>query len=80
MRQARDKLLFQQSDIHPCIYKRFCDDLVLEQPGDDFLVCGLSSDWECLEKAEIVSLRPEHQKEIHFLKRRISVNDFGVAC
>ena len=33
-------MLFQQNDINPCIYKRFCDDLDLEQHGDDFLVCG----------------------------------------
>ena len=30
-----------------------------------------------VKKAEIVSLRPEHQKETHLLKRRISVDDFG---
>ena len=24
-----------------------------------------------------MSLKPEHQKEFHFLKRRISVDDFG---
>ena len=36
-------MLIQQKDINPCIYKRFCDDLDLEQHGDDFLVCGLTS-------------------------------------
>ena len=30
-----------------------------------------------VKKAEIVSLKPEHQNEIHFLKRRISVDNFG---
>ena len=30
-----------------------------------------------VKKAEIVSLKPEHQNEIHFLKHRISVDDFG---
>ena len=80
-------MLFQQSDINPCIYKRFCDNLDLEQHGDDFLVCGLTCILELLadefknhvlvKKAEIVSLRPELQKETHFLKRRISVDDFG---
>ena len=30
-----------------------------------------------VKKAEIVSRKPEHQNEIHFLKRRISVDDFG---
>ena len=30
------KMLFQNNDINPCIYKRFCDDLDLEQHGDDF--------------------------------------------
>ena len=30
-----------------------------------------------VKKAEIASLKPEHQNEIHFLKRRISVDDFG---
>ena len=79
-------MLFQQNDINPCIYKRFCDDLDLEQHGDDFLVCGLQSNWEVLaddfknnfqvKKAEIVNLKPEHQNEIHFLKRRISVDKF----
>ena len=68
-------------------YKRFSDNLDLEQHGDDFLVCGSSSDLECLadefkkhflvKRAEIVSLRPEHQEETHFLKRRICVDDSG---
>ena len=30
-----------------------------------------------VNKAEIVSLKPEHRNEIHFLKRRISVDTFG---
>ena len=64
-------MLFQQNDIVPCIYKRFCDDLDLEQRGDDFLVCGAPQGLEKLakefnghflvKKAEIVSLKPEHQ-------------------
>ena len=29
------------------------------------------------KKAEIASLKPEHQSETHFLKRRISVDEFG---
>ena len=71
-------MLFQQNDINPCIYKRFWDNLDLEQHGDDFLVCGLTSNLELLAdefqnhllvKAEIGSLRSEHQKETHFLKR-----------
>ena len=41
-------MLFQQNDINPCIYKRFSDNLDLEQHGDDFLVCGSPSDLECL--------------------------------
>ena len=50
-------------------------------------MCGLTSNLELLaddfkknflvKKAEIVSLRPQHHKETHFLKRRISVDDFG---
>ena len=81
-------MLFQQNDISPCIYKRFCDNLDLELHGDDFLVCGLTSNLELfadefknhflVKKAEIVSLRLEHQKETHFHKGRISVDDFGV--
>ena len=69
-------LLFQQNDINPCIHKRFCDNLDVEQHGDDFVVCGLPSNLELLadefknhflvKKAEIVSLRPEHQKETIF--------------
>ena len=61
--------------------------LDLEQHGDYFLVCGLASNFECLaeelknhcqmKNAEIVSLKPEHQNETHFLKRRISVDEFG---
>ena len=35
-------MLFQQSDTNTYICKRFSDNLVLEQHGDDFLVCGLS--------------------------------------
>ena len=31
-------LFSQQNDINPRIYKRFCDNLDLEQHGDDFLV------------------------------------------
>ena len=49
---SSDKLvtnvLFQQNDINPCIYKRFSDNVDLEQHGDDFLVCGLTSNLECL--------------------------------
>ena len=69
-------MLFQQNDINP-----------LEQHGDDFLVCGLTSNLEVLadefknnflvKKAEIVSLKSERQNEIHFLKRRISVDNIG---
>ena len=80
-------MLFQQNDINPCSYKRFCDDLDLERRGDDFLVCGATQGLETLteefkghfleKKAEIVSLKPEHQSETHFLKRRISVDVFG---
>ena len=29
-------MLFQQNDINPCIYKRFCDNMDLLQHGDDF--------------------------------------------
>ena len=81
------KMLFQQNDINPCIYKRFCDDLDLEQDGDDFLVCGVTLSLEKLteefngnflvKESEIVSLKPEHQRDTHFLKRRISVDEFG---
>ena len=35
-------MFFQQNDINHCIYNGFCDDLDLEQHGDDFVVCGLS--------------------------------------
>ena len=59
-------MLFQQNDINPCIYKRFCDDLDLEQHGDDFLVCGVTRSLEKLteefnrnflvKNSEIVSL------------------------
>ena len=80
-------MLFQQNDINPCIYKRFCDNLDLEQHGVDFLVCGTTSNLEVLadvfknnflvKKAEILSLKPEHENEIHFLKRRIRVDNFG---
>ena len=80
-------MLFQQNDINPCIYTRFCDDLDLEQHGDNFLVCGATQGLEKLavefnghflvKKVEIESLKPEHQKETHFLKRRISVDEFG---
>ena len=80
-------MLFQQNDINPCICIRFSDNLYLEQHNDDFLVSGLTSNLEVLadelknhflvKKAEVVSLKPEHQNEIHFLKRRISVDNFG---
>ena len=80
-------MLFQQNDINPCIYKRFCDDFDLEQHGDDFLVCRVTRSLEKLteefngnflvKKSEIVSLKHEHQSETHFLKRRISVDEFG---
>ena len=39
-------MLFQQDDVNPCIYKRFSDSLDLDQHGDDFPVCGSSSDLE----------------------------------
>ena len=50
----------------------------MEQHGDDFLVCGITSNLEVLadefkkhflvKRAEI-ACEPEHQNEIHFLKR-----------
>ena len=46
--QAGDKYAFQQNDINPCIYTRFCDDLDLEQHCDDFLVCGVTRSLEKL--------------------------------
>ena len=77
----------QQKDINPCIYRRFHDNLDLEQHGDDFLVVGPLSTLECqteefkshfpVKKAEIVSSRPEHLSETHFLKRRICVDESG---
>ena len=67
------------------MYKSFSD--MLEQHADDFLVCGSTSGLKCLadefkkyflvKKAEIATLRPEHQKETHFSKRRICVGDAG---
>ena len=69
-------MLFQQNDIYPCIYRRFRDNLDLEQHGDDFLVCGSTSNLEVLadefknnflvRKAVIVRLKPEHWKETIF--------------
>ena len=59
----------------------------LEQHGDDFLVCGATQGLEDLaeefnghflvKKAEFASVKPEYQSETHFLKRRISVDEFG---
>ena len=86
---SSDKLVtnmpFQQNDINPCIDNFFCNDLDLE--GDGFLVCGVTRSLEkwteefnrhfVVKKSEIVSLKPEHQSETHFLKRRISVDEFG---
>ena len=67
------KSFFQQNDINPCIYKTFCVNLDhnLEVLANEFKNNFL------VKKAEIVSLKPEHQNEIHFLKRRISVDNFG---
>ena len=84
MRQARDKKGFSNRTTSIRVFtKRFSDNLDLEQHGDDFLVCGLTSNLEVLadefknhflvKKAKIVSLKPDHQNEIHFLSRRISV-------
>ena len=36
----------------------------------------MNSNHFSVKKAEIVSLKPEHQIEIHFLKRHISVDNF----
>ena len=41
-------VLFQQNDINPCVYKRFCDNSDMEQHGNDFLVCGLTSNLKVL--------------------------------
>ena len=80
-------MFFQQNDINPCIYKRFCDNSDLEQHGDDFPVCGATQGLEELakefhghflvKKSGIASLKPEHLNETHFLKRRIRVDSFG---
>ena len=59
---------FQQNDINPCIYKRFCDDLDLEQHGDDFLVCGAT---RCLDKL------PEESNE-HFLMKNFEIVSWHV--
>ena len=63
-------MFFQQNDINPCIYKRFCDNLDLEQHGDDFHLCGATQGLEELakefnghflvKKSGIASLKPEH--------------------
>ena len=42
-----------------------------------FLYADYHQIWNVLKKAEIVSLRHEHQKETHFLKHRICVDDFA---
>ena len=59
----------------------------MQQHSEYFLVCGLTSDLECLaevfknhflvKKAEMLNLRSEHRKETHFLKRQIYVDGFG---
>ena len=76
-------MLFQQNDMNPSIYKDFCDDLYLEQHGDDFLVCGATQSLEKLteefnrhflvKKSEIASLKPERKSETHFL----NADEFG---
>ena len=65
----------------------FFDNLDLEQHGDDFLVCGISSDLELLaeefkkhflvKKAEMMSSIQSSSRETHFLKRQICVDEFG---
>ena len=56
--------------------------------GDDFLVCGLTSNlglladefkksFPCQKRLKIVSVKSEPQKETDLLKRQISVDDFG---
>ena len=69
-------VLFQQNGISPCVYKRFCDISDLEQHGDDFLACGLTSNLEVLadefkinflvKKAELVSLKIAKLTLYHF--------------
>ena len=46
-------MLFQQDEINPCIHKRLCDDLDLEQHGDDFLVCGVTRSLESWQRNSI---------------------------
>ena len=58
--------LFQQDDINPCIYKRFCDDLDLEQHGDDFLVCGAAQGLENLAE----------ELNGHFLVKKAEICEF----
>ena len=82
-------MLFKHNDINPCthITRGFVTIWSWEQHGDDFLVCGATQGLEKLaeefmghflvKKADIVSLKPEHQRETHFLKRRMSVDEFG---
>ena len=42
-------MLFQRNDMNTCIYERFSDNFgLVEQHGDDFLVCGPSSVLECM--------------------------------
>ena len=65
-------MLFQQSDINPCIYKRFCDDLDWNSTAMIFWCVAQHKVWKnsrgiqghlLVKKAEIVSLKPEHQRE-----------------
>ena len=52
-------MLFQLTDINPCIYKRFLDNLDLEQHGDDFLLCGLTSNLECWDEPSYTNHRDQ---------------------
>ena len=78
-------MLIQQTSIR-AFTKDFVMILDLEH-GDDFLVRGVTRSLEKLteefkrhflvKKSEIASLKPEHECETRFLKRRISVDECG---
>ena len=62
-------MLFQQNGINPCLTNVFFfgDNMDLEQHGDDFLVCGLTSNLEVLaDEFKNTFLKPEHQNEFIF--------------
>ena len=81
---------WSRNDVNPCVFHHDELSMQLEQHGGDFFGTGpRASVLETkrmlekpflVKKTEVISLHPEDDKEGHFLKRKITVDEDGWHC